>query len=108
MVEIVALLLFVAAYFLISFESKIRTSKSAIALVAGGFLWFLVILSGKSKTFVEMAFSRTGNEILGIIMFLFASMALVEVLTHNHLFDAIREKMLSFNFHAKKQFIVLS
>lgn len=108
MVEIIALLLFIAAYFLISFEGRFRTSKSAIALVAGGFLWILVIVAGKSKSFIEAAFQYTGNEILGIIMFLLASMALVEVLSHHHLFDWLRERLLSLKFSAKRQFILLA
>lgn len=108
MIEIAALLLFIAAYFLISFERKFRTSKSAVALVTGGALWILVVISGKSRDFIGSAFQYTGNEILGIIMFLLASMALVEVLSHHHLFDALQERLLLLKFNVKKQFILLS
>lgn len=108
MVEILALILFAAAYVFISFESRLRTSKSAIALVFGGLLWLLVVLSGRSKEIIASSFQQTGNEILGIIMFLLASMALVEVMSHHHLFDVLKEKLLSLHFSVKKQFLLLS
>ncbi len=107
MVEIAALLLFVLGYVLISFERKFRTSKSAIALFIGGALWIPVVMTIKSKTALTSIFQVTGNEIFGIIMFLLASMALVEIMSIHHLFDVIRQKLITLEISVKKQFCLL-
>ncbi len=108
MTEVIAVILFVFSFFLISFERVFRTSKAAIALVLGGALWLIVVLMGKSHAYVQAAFQQTGNEIFGILMFLLASMALVELMARHHFFEYLKEKLLELSIDVRKQFIFLS
>jgi len=104
---VIALILFVLGYILISFENIFRISKSAVALTLGTFLWIIVVISVRQKNILALAFQRTGNEVFGVIMFLLASMALVEVMTAHHLFDWLREQLAKFHLDVRKQFFLM-
>ena len=103
----IALVLFVLGYILISFENIFHVSKSAVALTMGTFLWIIVVISVHSKDVLALEFQKTGNEVFGVVMFLLASMALVEVMTAHHLFDWLREQLAKFHLSVKKQFMLM-
>lgn len=104
---ILALIFFVVGYVLISFENIFKISKSAVALTLGTLLWIVVVAALHNKVALTDAFQRTGNEIFGVVMFLLASMALVEVLTAHHFFDWLRDKLAVFHYDVRKQFILM-
>lgn len=104
---IIALILFILGYVFISFENIFHISKSAVALTLGTFLWIIVVASVHSKDMLTLAFQRTGNEVFGVVMFLLASMALVEVMTAHHLFDWLKEQLAKFHLNVRKQFFLM-
>ena len=104
--EYVASALFVLGYITITLEHRIRTSKSAVALTLGSLLWLIVAFTG-GEHFVE-DIGHAGSEIFGIVIFLLAAMALVEVLVHYKFFDIVRSKLLAWELSERKQFIVVS
>src|SRR5690349_2221867 len=106
MAEIAALILFVFSFIIISFEQRLRTNRAAMALTLGGLLWVFVIFAGKSRSIISQAAAGAGNEIFGIIMLLLTSMVLVVIMSEQHFFDFIREKLLALRLNTRKQFIL--
>jgi Na+/H+ antiporter NhaD/arsenite permease-like protein len=106
-VGIIALTLFVIGYAFISFENIFRVSKAAVALTLGTLLWIIVVFSIHTKSTLALAFQKTGNEVFGVVMFLLASMALVEVMTEHHLFDWLKEKLAKLKLSPRKQFFLM-
>lgn len=100
--------LFILGYALITLEQKFSTHKSAIALILSGVLWVLVALQLRHHTDeVRHAVEHAGTEIFGIVVFLLAAMALVEILVHYRLFDLIRAKLIKLNMSDKQQFLLI-
>ncbi len=100
--------LFCFGYLFITLEQKFSTHKSAIALLMGGVLWVLAALSLQNNPDkLDEALTHTGSEIFGIVAFLLAALALIEILVHYRFFDLIRYKLLKLNIGDKQQFIVL-
>ena len=99
---------FILGYALITLEQKFSTHKSAIALTMGGVLWLLaaVHLHGGGDELTH-AISHTGSEIFGIVAFLLAAMALIEILVHYRLFDLIRAKLIRMKVDDSKQFLII-
>lgn len=108
MIEIAALILFSCSFLFISFEDKFHINKGAIALTLSGFLWLLVVVSGKARDVIDLAAKAAGNEIFGIIMFLLTSMILIEIMSEHHLFDVIRSKLLLLKIDTPRQVIILA
>lgn len=103
---IIAVLIFVIGYILITLEHKVNTNKSAIALSIGAILWILASFV-IDKTIISHLLHDAASEIFQIIAFLLAAMALVEILTHYRFFDLIRTRLAQFHFKDKKQFVVI-
>lgn len=98
--------LFVLGYIAITLEHRLHTSKSAVAIILGSVLWLLVAFTG-GEHFAE-DIGHAGSEIFGIVAFLLAAMALVEVLVHYKFFDIVRSKLLAWELSERKQFVVIS
>jgi Na+/H+ antiporter NhaD/arsenite permease-like protein len=95
-------------YLLITLEQKLSTHKSAIALMIGGVLWMLTAAHLQSQPDkLKHALETTGAEIFGIVVFLLAAMALIEILVHYRLFDLIRARLIDLNVGDKQQFLVI-
>ena len=91
-VAIIACLIFIVGYVLISLEHKIKINKSGVALLLGSLLWVIgAIAVGDGKAAPEIA--HTSEEIFSVVVFLLAAMALVETLIHYGLFDYIKEQI---------------
>jgi Na+/H+ antiporter NhaD/arsenite permease-like protein len=100
--------LFGLGYLLITLEQKFGTHKSAIALTLGGVLWLLAALQLKNDpAALDRALSHAASDIFGIVAFLLAAMALIEILVHYRLFDFIRAKLIGLHVTDKQQFLVL-
>jgi Na+/H+ antiporter NhaD/arsenite permease-like protein len=109
-ISIIAAGLFCLGYFLITLEQKFNTHKSAIALTLGGVLWLIaaVRLRGDGdKEGLDHALAHAGSEIFGIVAFLLAALALIEILVHYRLFDLIRARLIRLNVNDRQQFLVL-
>jgi len=104
---IIALLIFIAGYALITLEHRLSTNKSAIALAVGSILWILLAATTSHPEELNHLLHDTGAEIFSIIAFLLAAMAIVEILAHYRFFDLIRMKLAKLNLDDKKQFIVM-
>jgi Na+/H+ antiporter NhaD/arsenite permease-like protein len=98
---------FVIGYILITIEHKIGTNKSAIALSLGGIMWLLVAFLGHGGDELKHHLEEAGAEIFGIVAFLLAAMALVEILIHYRFFDVIRLRLMKLKAGDKKQFIII-
>lgn len=108
LIGIIAAVFFVLGYLLITFEQKLSTHKSAIALTLGGSLWLLAALHLRGDEHaLDEALTHTGAEIFGIVAFLLAALALIEILVHYRLFDLIRSKLIKLNVGDRQQFLVI-
>lgn len=105
---IIATSLFIFGYLLITLEQRFGLHKSSIALIMGGTLWILaaVKLSGEHEHLSE-SISHIGAEVFGVIAFLLAAMALIEILVHYRLFDLIRSKLSKLNVNTRQQFLMI-
>lgn len=99
--------IFVLGYLLITLEHKLGTHKSAIALALAGILWLLVVFSGVDPHTITHHLEEAGTEIFGIVAFLLAAMALVEILIHYRFFDLIQVRLSKFGLSDKGQFFVI-
>lgn len=100
-------LVFVLGYAFIALEHKSHINKSGVAIVIGGFLWFLIVLFGHDKHEVSEALLENGAEIFSIVVFLLSAMTIVELLLHYQFFDWIREKIMQKKISQKKLFWLL-
>ena len=105
MIQILAIIIFLSGYIVISQEHFLLISKTSISLIIGVILWFIVLISGNN---VGEALSESGGEIFGLIIFLLSAMTLVEILTHFGLFDVIYNKLISLRLKDKTQFFIIS
>jgi Na+/H+ antiporter NhaD/arsenite permease-like protein len=99
---------FLAGYFLITLEQRFSTHKSAIALMMGSVLWIITAVAMRDHTDeLKHALEATGAEIFGIVAFLLAAMALIEILVHYRLFDLIRAKLIALGAGDRQQFLLI-
>jgi len=106
MIHLIAVVIFVFGFIAISLEHKLKVNKSAIALVLGSILWFIVVLT--TKVDIGNAITETGAEIFEIVIFLLCAMSLVEILVHYKLFDVIRGKLFALHLKEKHQFLLVT
>lgn len=106
MIHLIAVVIFVFGFIAISLEHKLKVNKSAIALVLGSMLWFIVVLT--TKVDIGDAITETGAEIFEIVIFLLCAMSLVEILVHYKLFDVIRGKLFALHLKEKHQFLLIT
>lgn len=105
--EIIAIIIFGLGYLLITLEHKFHTNKSAIALALAAILWVIAAITVDNQKEITHILELASAEVFSIVVFLLSAMALVEVLTHYHFFDLIREKLESFKLNNRKQFLVI-
>lgn len=104
---ILASILFVTGYILITLEHRFDLNKALPAVALGSFLWILIGIFQGPEEFSH-AMEQSGSEIFGLIAFLLAAMTLVEILTHYRFFDWIRIKILGLGFNDYKQLWVIA
>lgn len=105
-IQIFASVFFVILYAGIALEHRLGISKTATALIGGAILWFLIAIA-KVDHFEEHL-AEAGSELFGLVIFLFAAMALVEILLHYRFFDLIRGKLFALKVSERKQFLIIS
>jgi Na+/H+ antiporter NhaD/arsenite permease-like protein len=100
--------IFIFAYLLITMERRFGAHKSAVALTVGGVLWVLAAFSLRHhREELDHAVAHAGSEIFGIVAFLLAAMAIIEILVHYRLFDVIRAKLIRMKVNDRQQFLVI-
>lgn len=105
---IVAAGIFAFGYILITLEQRLGTHKSAIALLMGGTLWLIASLALAAQPEVlDHELMHAGAEIFGIVAFLLAAMALIEILVHYGLFDIVRAKLSAMKVTDKQQYLIM-
>lgn len=105
-VQWLALALFLGAIVAIIFEHHFLVPKAATALTLAAVLWVMRSLSSDADT--EREAMEAAAEVVGIFLFLFSAMLLVEVLRHYKFFDVIRRWLYSKGYGNRQQFIVIS
>lgn len=105
LIQWVALALFLGALVLIIFEHHLLVPKAATALVLAFTLWTMHTVTSDADT--EHEVMEAAAEVVGIFLFLFAAMLLVEVLRHYKFFDIIRQWLYSKGYRDRKQFVVI-
>lgn len=107
-ISIIAAGIFCFGYLLITLEHTFNTHKSAVALTMGGILWLLTAIKlHHDPHLLEEALHRAGSEIFGIVAFLLAAMALIEILAHYRFFDFLRAQLIKLKFDDKQQFLII-
>lgn len=107
-IGVVAAVLFIFGYGLITLEQKFSTHKSAIALIMAGMLWLLAAAHlGDDKPYLREAIAHTGSEVFSIVAFLLAAMALIEILVHYRLFDLVRARLIKLKVSDRQEFLVI-
>jgi Na+/H+ antiporter NhaD/arsenite permease-like protein len=105
---IIACIIFVIGYALITLEHRYRINKSVTATALAAILWGLITLSGVDTHRVEEAIHHLSGETFSLVVFLLAAMTLVEVLVHYRFFDLIRAKLFSLGLADKSQLVLIS
>lgn len=98
---IIASLIFIAGYALITLEHRWNLSKAVTAVAMGALLWLIIAI--RDGHAVEHFTAEMGSEIFGLVAFLLAAMTLVEILVHYQFFDLIRMKLLRLGLDDVKQ-----
>lgn len=102
MVQVFGGLLFAAGYILMSLEYFLHIDKSALALLLAVVLWLLIALT--EPDFSVDTIATLNSDSFSIIVFLLASMTLVEVLAHYRFFDLIRVKLFALRLSDRAEF----
>jgi Na+/H+ antiporter NhaD/arsenite permease-like protein len=107
-ISILAAGIFCVGYILITLEHTFNTHKSAVALTMSGILWLLAAIKLHDHPHeLEAALHTTGSDVFGIVAFLLAAMALIEILVHYRFFDFIRSQLIRLRVGDKEQFLVI-
>ena len=104
--SVLAILIFIAGYALITFEHRYKVNKSITATALAGILWALIALSG--DTHVHESLHMISAETFALVVFLLAAMTLVEVLVHYRFFDLLRVRLYELGLKDNAQLILSS
>jgi len=87
------IIIFIAGYILISFETYLKINKAAIALFTGILCWVIYIAAVDDPNRVESALINSVPGIAGIIFFLLSAMTIVELIDAHNGFDIITKRI---------------
>lgn len=106
MIPILSVVIFLLGYIAISQEHILKVSKTSISLLIAVVLWLLVIFGRLDH--VSVALAESTGEIFSLVIFLLSAMTLVEILTHDGLFDYIYTRLLKLKLDDKAQFFIIT
>ncbi|MDQ3016340.1 MAG: sodium:proton antiporter NhaD [Bacteroidota bacterium] len=95
--EILLIIIFIVGYTAIAFEHPLRLNKAASALLTGGLLWTLLILSVPDYHFINEELMHHLGEIASIVFFLLGAMTIVELIDGHNGFDVITRQLSTTN-----------
>ncbi len=90
---VLLIIIFIAGYILISFETYLKINKAAIALFTGILCWIVYIVSNNDIENIEPGLSESISEIAPVIFFLLSAMTIVELIDAHNGFDIITKKI---------------
>lgn len=96
MIELLAGVLFVVGYAIITMEQKLFVSKAATSTLLAVFLWIIAAFTVPMQSFNDHI-AQTGSDLFGLLVFLLAAMTLVEILIHYHAFDVLQSWLRAMN-----------
>ncbi len=105
---IIASLIFVAGYILITLEHYWKVNKSITATALAAILWGIIALAGLDVHAIEGALHLISAETFSLVVFLLAAMTLVEILVHYRFFDLLRTKLFALGLKDTAQLILIS
>ncbi len=98
----VLIIIFIAGYLGIAFESVIKINKAAIALITGVLCWMLYIISSNDKQIISDQLSKSTGEVSGILFFLLGAMVIVELIDAHGGFEIISTRI---NYKSKRKLL---
>jgi len=104
-VQILAVLITVVAFALITFEERLTLQKTPIALIGGVLLWLIAAAHHDGDD--THLLIEANAEIFEIFAFLFAAMVLVEGLDQLRFFDLVRSWLLKLGLRDRRQFVFI-
>lgn len=107
-VGILALIVFVVAYYFVATEEKYHIDKAKPALFAGTFMFILIaiyyVLNHLNMDLVHVQAQHLILEIAEIFFFLFVAMTYIETLIHMNVFEKLKYNLVSKGYNYKKLF----
>lgn len=103
---LLAIIIFICGYALITFEHRYKVNKSITATALAGVLWGLIALTGDSH--INEALHELSAETFSLVVFLLAAMTLVEVLVHYRFFDLLRVRLFELGLKDNMQLVLIS
>lgn len=94
MAELLAMSAFAAGYLVITLEHRLFLNKAASSLLLAVLLWAIAGV-GLSGEIVQESLVHIGSDIFSLVIFLLASMTMIEILVHYHLFDVLEKWLRS-------------
>ena len=104
-VQILAVVIAIVAFALITFEERLTFRKTPIALIAGVILWLIAAAHHDGDD--THLLIEANAEIFEIFAFLFSAMVLVEGLDQLHFFDLVRTWLLKLGLRDRRQFVFI-
>lgn len=104
---IIASLIFVAGYLLITLEHRFKVNKSITATALAAILWAGIALTSSDIHVVEEVIHLISAETFALVVFLLAAMTLVEVLVHYRFFDLLRSKLFALGLKDGAQLVLI-
>jgi Na+/H+ antiporter NhaD/arsenite permease-like protein len=90
---ILLVIIFIIGYLLIALEHTIRINKAATALLAGGICWTIYMVSSPDQHLINEQLMHHLGELSGILFFLLAAMAIVELIDAHDGFDLVTARI---------------
>jgi Na+/H+ antiporter NhaD/arsenite permease-like protein len=103
---LLAALIFIGGYALITFEHRYRVNKSITATALAAVLWGLIALSGDAH--LGETLHALSAETFALVVFLLAAMTLVEILVHYRFFDLLRVRLFKLGLKDDMQLVLIS
>lgn len=105
---LIASVIFVAGYALITLEHHWKINKSITATALAAILWGAIALTTSDIHGVEEALHLISAETFALVVFLLAAMTLVEILVHYRFFDLLRAKLFALGLKDTAQLILIT
>ena len=104
---LIASIIFVVGYVLITLEHYWKVNKSITATALAAVLWALIAFTSPDSHAIEEALHIISAETFSLVVFLLAAMTLVEILVHYRFFDLLRAKLFSLGLKDGAQLILI-
>lgn len=105
---LIASVIFVAGYALITLEHHWKINKSITATALAAILWGVIALTTSDIHGVEEALHLISAETFALVVFLLAAMTLVEILVHYRFFDLLRAKLFALGLKDTAQLVLIT